>query len=49
MPDVLDRTGREIVENEDLVAPLQKRLAEVRADEPGTPRNQHPHSILLIS
>ena len=41
--DVVDAPGREIVEHEDLIAPLQVGVGQVRPDEPRPPRDEHPH------
>jgi hypothetical protein len=35
MRDVVDRPGRQIVEDEDLVALREQRIGKVRADESG--------------
>src|SRR5262249_6471475 len=47
--DVVDRTGREGVENEDLVAVVQQRLGQMGADEPGAPRDQCPHADVSVA
>src|SRR5205807_1132316 len=43
MADVLNRARGEVVEHMDVVASTQQLVAQVRADEPGTPCNQAPH------
>ena len=43
--DVVDRSGRQVVEDEDLVAALEERLAQVRPDESGSAGNQHTHRL----
>ena len=39
---VVGRAGDEVVESQDAVAARQKRLAEMRADEPGPARDDRP-------
>jgi hypothetical protein len=41
--DILDRSGRQIVEDEDFVAALEQRFGQVAANESCATRNQHPH------
>src|SRR5207244_8996000 len=41
-------TGREVVDDRHLLARRQQRLGEMRADESGPARDQHPHAWFLI-
>ena len=43
--DVVDRAGRQVVEHVDLVAALEQRLGQVRADEAGAAGDQHTHAV----
>ncbi len=43
MGDVVDRAGRQVVEDEDLVAALEQRLGQVGADEAGAAGDQNTH------
>ena len=47
MADVVDAAGREVVEDEDLVAPRQVGIREMRPDEPRPARDQHAHQIAV--
>ena len=40
--------GRQVVEDEDLVAALEQRLGQVRPDEPGAAGNQHTHQFCRL-
>jgi hypothetical protein len=42
MFNVVDRTGREVVENEHLMAEVQQSLGEVRSDEAGAAGEKRP-------
>ena len=46
--DVVDRAGREVVQNEDLVAALEQRLSEVGAYESGSSGYQHTQRSVLL-
>ena len=43
MRDVFDGAGRQVVEDEHLVAAIEQRLGEMRADEPGAAGDQRAH------
>src|SRR5262249_61187645 len=40
---MLDLGARPVVEDEDLVAAIEKRIAEMRAEEPRATGHEHPH------
>src|SRR5262249_51411025 len=42
--DIVDRSGREVVEDEDLVALLEQRIGEMGPDEAGAPGDQCTHA-----
>src|ERR1700716_3847144 len=44
MPDVVYRSGRQVVENQDVVSLLEQRLGEMGADEPGSAGYQRTHA-----
>jgi hypothetical protein len=46
--DVVDASGREIVENEDLVAHGKQRLGQVRANKAGAAGDQNPHDATAL-
>ena len=43
------RAGRQVVEDEDLVAALEQRLGEVRADEAGAASDQNSHGESVLN
>ena len=45
--EVVGEAGGEVVEDRDLVPCLEGELGEVRADEAGSPRDQHMHALFL--
>src|SRR4051812_92613 len=49
MDDIVDRTGRQVVENEHFVAAIEERLGKMAADESCATRNQHPHQSSFLS
>src|SRR4051794_35101295 len=47
--DVVDRTGRQVVENEHFVAPIEERLGKMAPDESRATSNQDPHQSSFLS
>ena len=43
MSDVFETAGRQVVNDRDLVAPLEERFDEMRTDETGTAGDEHLH------
>ena len=46
--DVVDRAGRQVVEDADLVAAREERLGQVRSDESRTASDQHAHQSVFV-
>jgi hypothetical protein len=43
--DILDRSGRQVVDHMELVAAREMQLGQMRADEPGASRDQNVHAV----
>src|SRR5215470_15497131 len=41
--DVLSPSGREVIDAENLIAPGDQGVAQMRAEKPGAAGNEHPH------